>query len=82
MDLVMQQSQLKIFAIVILCVASSHANSTDQAQQLFKDQEYCYALGAMANMTVLNKNGGKSFEEQMASRKKSLGENSPEYRLV
>jgi hypothetical protein len=46
------------------------------------DQEYCYALAAMSNMSVLWKNSGRTLEEQLERRKKSLGVDTPEYLLV
>lgn len=62
---------------------SASAQSPDAAtKQMLGDQEFCYALSSMSNMSVLWRNSGVSLEEQLERRKKSLGADTPNYLLV
>lgn len=78
-----QMLKLTTFLSCILLACSAHAQTPDPAiQKLTNDQTYCYGLAGMANMSVLWRNSGKTLEEQLDQRKKSLGEETPEYALV
>ncbi|MGA0610185.1 hypothetical protein [Caldimonas sp. KR1-144] len=74
-------------ALAIACTAAivsplATAQSNDEGAKVLQAQEYCYAVAGMANMTVLNRNAGKTLDEQLALRKTSLGEGSAEYKLA
>jgi len=74
---------LTLFMLGIALTCSAGAQSSDPAiQKMLSDQEYCYALSAMSNMSVIWRNSGRTLEEQLERRKKSLGADTPEYLLV
>lgn len=58
------------------------AQTPEQTKKMLDDQEYCYGLAAMAHMTVLQRNDGRTLDEQLERRRKSLGADSTEFKLV
>jgi hypothetical protein len=58
------------------------AQQAPSAQQISQTQDYCYGLSVLAKMTVLERNAGKSLDEQLTRRQRSLGPDSAEYKLM
>jgi hypothetical protein len=72
---------LPLFLLLISC--SSSAQSIDPAtQKMLNDEQYCFGLASMANLSVFWRNSGKTLEEQLERRKKSFGSDTPEYLLL
>jgi hypothetical protein len=70
-------------SLLLLLTFSASAQSPDPAaQKMLSDQEYCYSLAAMANLTVLWRNSGRTLDEQLERRKKLLGADTPNYLLL
>lgn len=61
---------------------TASAQTADDGKKVLQAQDYCYAVASMANVTVLNRNAGKTLEEQLERRKVSLGEDSAQYKLA
>ena len=79
----MKITNLSLFLVSVSLASAASAQASDPAtQRMLGDQEYCYALAAMSNMSVLWRNSGRTMEEQLERRKKSLGSDTPEYLLV
>lgn len=75
--------QLSLLVLGASMALSAGAQTPDPAiRKMLDDQEYCFAISGMANMSVLWRNSGRTLEEQLERRKKSLGESTPEYALV
>lgn len=71
-----------VLAVAIALPASSGAQTSNLGAKLIQEQKYCYGLSALANLSVLQRNAGKSYDDQMGRRQESLGMGSPEYKMV
>lgn len=79
----MKKSLFRSLALCCIALsATAFAQTSGQVPSVMRDQEYCYGLATMANLTVLQRNAGKTREEQMERRKRTLGADTPEYKLV
>jgi hypothetical protein len=67
--------------LVLPLLASAQAAKPDP-KKLYEDGQYCYALSAMAQVTVLRKNEGLTLDEQLQRRQRQLGAASTEYKLM
>jgi hypothetical protein len=75
---------LRFITVVLLfspLLASAQAQKPD-SKKLYEDAQYCYALSAMAQVTVLRKHEGLTLDDQLQRRQKQLGAASTEYKLM
>jgi len=79
----MKKSLFRSLALSCIALpAIAFAQTSEQGASKMRDQEYCYGLATMANFAVLQRNAGKTLDEQMERRKRTLGADTPEYKLV
>jgi hypothetical protein len=71
-----------ISAVVLFLPLLASAQAPKPDPKKLHDAQYCYALSAMAQVTVQRKNEGLTLDDQLQRRQKQLGAASAEYKLM
>jgi hypothetical protein len=73
---------LTVLSIIFGFTGLTNTHAASPTDDVPGNLTYCYRLGNLAKLTVLNKIDGKTLEEQMAKREVTLGKDSSQYKLI